>query len=154
MGILMKSFFLFVFFLTVSYSQPHTFLVKKYDKEIELESKIIGQIAHSSVQKDVVLYIPKMTEMERKIYSKIFTLGKNCEESNFIFVKKNIDKSLCNSKEKLFFTNNYKKLLSNKKYYGAFFWSKSRPNIVFIKDRLAKHHIALPKAYTQFIEDL
>jgi len=150
----MKHLILTLILLTFSYSQTYTFLVKKYDKEIELESKIIAKIAESSIKKEIVIFIPEMTDMEKNIYSKIFTIGKNCEESNFIFVKKNIEKNICQNKNKLYFTNNYKKLLSNKEYFGAFFWSKSRPNIVFIKNRLAQHNISLPSSYEQFVEDL
>ena len=151
----MKILILLFLILSVSYSQSYTFLVNKYDKELELESKIIAKIAESCVLKKVVLYIPKMTKMEEKIYSKTFTLGKSCKDSNFIFVKKNADeKEICKNENKLYFTNNYKKLLKNKKFFGAFFWSKSRPNIVFIKNRLIERKISLPNSYKQFIEDL
>lgn len=150
----MKHLILTLILLSFSYSQTYTFLVNKYNKEIELESKIIKKIAESSVGKDIVLFIPEMTESEKNIYSKIVKIAKNCKEANFIFVKKNIDKDLCKSENKLYFTNNYKKLLSNEKYVGAFFWSKSRPNIVFIKNRLTKRDISLPNSYQQFIEDL
>jgi len=142
-------------FLSFSYAQSYTFLLNKYDKELELESKIIGKIASSSLSKDIVLFIPKITEAERNIYSKIFTIGLTCEESNFIFVKKNFpEENLCKNANKLYFTNNYKKLLSNNRFFGAFFWSKSRPNIVFIKSRLVKNNISLPNSYKQFVEDL
>ena len=150
----MRYLLLIVLICSFSYSQPYTFLVKEYDKEIELESKILAKIAKSAIHEKVILYIPKITKFEESIYSKLFTISKTCQEANFVFVKKNLDKNLCKNKDKLYFTNNYKKLLSNKKYFGAFFWSKSRPNIVFIKDRLIAHHIHLPNSYTQFVEDL
>jgi len=150
----MKKLLLAILLASFSYAQSYTFIVKKYDKEIELESKIIGEIANSSVKNKVILYIPKITEIEKKVYSKYFTIGKTCAESNFIFEKKNVDEVQCGIKNKLFFTNNYKKLLSDTKYFGAFFWSKSRPNIVFVENRLAKYNISLPSSYKQFIEDL
>jgi len=151
----MKTLLFILISLSFSYAQTYTFLLDKYDKEVELESKIIRKIAESSISKRIVLFIPQITDKEKDIYSKIFKLGKNCNESNFVFIKKNIeDKNLCLNENKLYFTNNYKKLLSNNKYFGAFFWSKSRPNIVFIKNRLMKHKITLPNSYKQFIEDL
>ncbi|MGB5867230.1 MAG: hypothetical protein WBG69_05070 [Arcobacteraceae bacterium] len=151
----MKVIILFFMVLSFSYSNTYTFLVNKYDKEVELESKIIENIATASLKEKVILFIPEITENERKIYKKLFRLGKTCEESNFIFVKKNIDKNvICQDKRKLYFTNNYKKLLSNGDYFGAFFWSKSRPNIVFIKNRLHQNNISLPDSYSQFIEDI
>jgi len=156
MGILMRNLILIIALFSLSYSDTYTFLVNKYDKEMELESKIIKKITNITVKQKVVLFIPKITKSEVKFYSKLFTLSNNCEEANFIFVKKNITKdSLCKNKSgKLYFTNNYKKLLNNKDYFGAFFWSKSRPNIVFIKKRLDKMLISLPNSYKQFVEDI
>lgn len=150
----MKTFIILLTLFSFSYSETYTFLVNKYDKEIELEAKIIAKIATSSVNQKIKLYIPEITEVEKKIYSDYFMLSSTCENSNFVFVKKSIEnKKLCKGTNKLFFTNNYQKLLTDKKYYGAFFWNKSRPNIVFIKDRLQQKKIVLPKSYEQFIED-
>lgn len=151
----MKIFILILTIFSLSYSGQHTFLIDKYDEEMELEAKIIFDIAtSSSSNKEIKLFIPKITDMEKKIYSKYFTLSENCEASNFVFVNKIIEnQKLCGVENRLFFTNNYKKLLSDNKYYGAFFWQKSRPNIVFIKNRLEQTNILLPKSYSQFIED-
>lgn len=150
----MKIFILILTLFSLSYSGQHTFLVDKYDEEMELEAKIISDIATSSVGREIKLFIPKISDMEKKIYSKYFTLSEDCEASNFVFVNKTIEnQTLCGTKDRLFFTNNYKKLLSDNKYYGAFFWHKSRPNIVFIKNRLEQANILLPKSYSQFVED-
>ena len=155
MGILMKSLILILSIISSLFSSSqYTFLVNEYDKEIELEAKIIAKIAKSSLNEDIRLFIPNITNMEKRVYSKYFLLTKTCENSNFVFVKNNKeDINSCSQENKLFFTNNYKKLLSNRKYFGAFFWNKSRPNIVFIKARLTKEHIKLPKDYDQFVED-
>lgn len=150
----MKKFIFLLTILSFSYATPYTFLVDKYDKEMELEAKILFDIATSSIHKEIRLFIPDISEAERKIYSQYFILSKSCETSNFVFVNKTIEnEKLCDSSNRLFFTNNYRKLLSDNKYYGAFFWNKSRPNIVFIKNRLDKIDVSLPKTYTQFIED-
>jgi len=151
----MKGFIILFISIFFTYSNGYTFLVDKYDKEIELESKIILNIAEVSLHEKVKLFIPHITISERDVYSKIFTLTKTCDKSNFVYVKtENNEDDLCMDKNKLYFTNNYKKLLSNDKYFGAFFWSKSRPNIVFIKSRLNREHLSLPQNYQQFIEDL
>jgi hypothetical protein len=146
-----------LYFLILSFgisSSQYTFLVNSYDKEIDLEAKIISKIATSSLKEKIKLFIPKITDTERKVYSKYFTLSKTCDDSNFVYIKKDVENiSLCSENNKLFFTNNYKKLLNDKKFFGAFFWSKSRPNIVFVKARLDKEHITLPQSYSQFIED-
>ena len=105
-------YLLFLFILvTFSYSEQYTFLVNKYDKEIELEAKIISSIATSSLNKDVKLFIPAISNNEKEIYSEFFTLVDTCSNANFVFVKKSTDiSSLCGSAKKIFFTNNYQRL--------------------------------------------
>jgi len=151
----MKSLLLLFCFFSFSYSEQYTFLVNKYDKEIELEAKIIANIAISSVNENIKLFIPEISNNEKKIYSKFFTLVNTCSNANFVFVKKTIKISpSCNQDKKIFFTNNYRRLLKEPIYIGAFFWSKSRPNITFIKDRLIQQNVKLSNDYKKFIEDI
>jgi len=155
MGILMKIIILIFTILSFVNAQSYTFLLKKYNKQIELESKIVFNIADSIIKEKIKLFIPQITKQEIDVYSKLFLLEAHCEKANFIFVKNDIDdKNLCIGHNKIYFTNNYNRLLSSEKYIGAFFWSKSRPNIVFIKDRMLRKNITLPVSYKQFIEDL
>ncbi len=150
----MKKLLLILTLISFSFAEQYTFLVKKYDKEIELEAKIIANIANSTNEGNIKLFIPKITELEKKIYSKYLKVVDNCESSNFVFIKNKINKPQnCQNSNRVFFTNNYRKLLNKDMYIGAFFWSKSRPNIVFIKNRLDKKNIKLPNSYAQFIED-
>ncbi|MBP1681489.1 MAG: hypothetical protein H6Q35_1828 [Proteobacteria bacterium] len=150
----MRVFILLLTLLAFSSAENYTFLVQPYSKEMELEAKIIAEIATSSVREKIELFIPHMSEMEEKIYSRYFKLSSKCETANFVFVNKAVENEiLCDNTNRLFFTNNYRKLLSDEKYYGALFWNKSRPNIVFIKKRLEKRAIELPKTFDQFIEN-
>lgn len=150
----MKALMVFFTFIALAFGEQYTFLVNPYDKEVELEAKIISNIAQASTGNKINLFIPEISQSEKEIYANFFTLVDNCSEANFVFVKKqvNID-VVCQENNKLFFTNNYQKLLSDNRYYGAFFWNKSRPNIVFIKQRLEDKHISLSSEYQQFIED-
>ncbi|ARU47704.1 hypothetical protein FA592_09665 [Sulfurospirillum diekertiae] len=151
----MKRLILLLTFFGLLSAENYTFLVQPYSKEIELEAKIISEIATSSLHEEIKLFIPNMSEMEKKVYSQYFTLTQKCETSNFVFVNKTVDReTLCDNTKRLFFTNNYRKLLSDDKYYGALFWNKSRPNIVFIKNRLDKKAIVLPSTFNQFIEGI
>ena len=136
-------------------AQDYTYLIDEYDKVVDLEAKIVIKIANDIIKKEKIkLYIPNIKDIDRKVYSKKVLIVDSCNEANFIFVKYKANLKGCsNISKKLIFTNNYKKLLKNKKYIGAFFWSKSRPNIIFIKDRLAKNKIALSNEYKQFIEE-
>jgi len=150
----MRIIILTLAFISLAFSSQYTFLVKEYDKEIDLEAKIIVKIAKNSIKDKIKLFIPNISNVEKNIYSKYFTLSESCESSNFVFVKKaNNNDILCSENNKLFFTNNYRRLLSDKRFYGAFFWNKSRPNIVFIKRRLKQRNIKLPSDYEQFVED-
>ena len=153
----MKNIIFLISLVTFSFANQYTFLVDKYDKEIELEAKIISNIAIASSKNEVKLFIPRITSTEKNIYSTFFTLVSTCDDANFVFVKRNFEiDSLCEDKmnDKLFFTNNYQKLLNKDKFIGAFFWNKSRPNIIFIKNRLAKQNIKLSNDYEKFIEDI
>ncbi len=150
----MKILILLLTIFSFSYSNQYVFLVNKYDKEIELEAKIISKIATASLREIAKIYIPNISKQEQEIYSKYFNLAKDCESANFVFDKKGSIDSSCKNFKKLFFTNNYKRLISNDKYYGAFFWNKSRPNIVFVKQRLKDNKIVLSDEYAQYIEEL
>jgi len=151
----MRALTLFFMLFSFSYADQYTFLMDKYDKEIELEAKILFKIATVSTRGDITLFIPEMTPVEAKVYGKFFTLTPDCQGANFVFVNKTTTDTIpCNASGKLFFTNNYKKLLSDRKFFGAFFWAKSRPNIVFLKNRLAVQNITLPQAYDHYTEEL
>jgi hypothetical protein len=148
--------FIFSYNLCFSYSDQYTYLVDNYDKEIEIEAKIISNIAKSSIKDEIKLYIPNISNLERDAYSKFINLVDNCEDANFIFLKKDIKiNSLCknDNSNKLIFTDNYEKLLNDNRYLGAFFWNKSRPNITFVKNRLENKKIKLSLDYEKFIED-
>lgn len=149
----MKIIILLFTILSFAYAKQYVFMINKYDKEIDLEAKIISKIAKSSLKSDIKLYIPNISKQEKEIYSKYFSLSNDCESANFVFDKNRPMHSKCDNTKRLYFTNNYKKLLLDKKYYGAFFWNKSRPNIVFFKQRLKAKNIKLAKEYAQFIED-
>lgn len=147
----------FILFLLIIISftnaRNYTYLLNDYNEEVELESKIVTNIAKEILKSDVKIYIPNATSEDENIYSKFTKVVNECNEANFIFVKYPYDINKCENDDAIFFTNNYKKLISNDLYIGAFFWSKSRPNIAFKKDRLNKCHIVLSKSYIQFIED-
>lgn len=153
----MKIIIVLISLISFSFSNQYTFLVDKYDKEMELEAKIILNIAKASIKDEIKLFIPKISNIEIDIYSQFFTLVNSCNNANFIFIKGNfdLDKS-CEDKvsNQLVFTNNYKKLLKNDRYVGALFWNKSRPNIIFVKDRLLAKNIKLSADYEKFIEDI
>ncbi len=148
-------FLVFSFFSFLNCSENYTFLLKEYNKEIELEAKIISNIAKNLIPKKdkLSIFIPEITDLEKSIYSEPFYIVNNCNDADFIYLRNNSDLESCNIHNKIYFTNNYDSLLKNDKFIGAFFWSKSRPNIVFVKNRLNKNNIKLPEIYEKFIEE-
>ncbi|WP_373070592.1 hypothetical protein [Sulfurimonas sp.] len=138
---------------SLMYSKQNVFMLDKYDKEVELEAKIVSKIASDSLGEKPNIYIPDISAKEKAIYSKYCNVSNNCKSANFIFDKKGLDGNDCGLKQKVYFTNNYKKLVSNSRYIGAFFWNKSRPNIVFVKRRLKQNGVNLSNEYNQYIED-
>ncbi len=152
----MKILLLLYIIISFSFSDQYVFLIDKYDKEIELEAKIVSKIALSSIveSKRIKLFIPNISKQEKEIYSNYFDLTEDCKTANFIFDNKAGFDGECKKSNKLFFTNNYKRLIDDDKFYGAFFWSKSRPNIVFIKQRLEENNVKLSKEYLKYIEDM
>jgi len=140
----------------IVFAQNYTYLIGKYSKETELEAKIVIKIAKDMIpNKKIKLFIPDMKELDQQIYSKNITIVKTCTKADFIFVKYGELSQCKNDTQKHYIlTNNYRKLIHDPEFLGAFFWSKSRPNIVLVKTRLTKRNIQLPKEYDQFIEDL
>jgi len=150
----MKILIILFTLFTLAYSQQRVFVLDKYDKEIELEAKIVSKIANESLRENIKIYIPNISDQEKKIYSKYFEVSVDCESANFVFDKSGLGNNACKNLDKLYFTNNYRRLMSKSRYFGAFFWNKSRPNIVFVKQRLKKNGINLSAEYNQFIEEI
>lgn len=150
----MKHLILWFALLAFSFANQYTFLVNKYNKDLELEAKIISTVAQLLIKKNPTIYMPNMSEDEQKVYKVYFKIAATCEEANFVYIKTNNEiESSCLSSKRFFFTNNYRMLLNNKLFNGAFFWSKSRPNIVLVKERLAQKGVVVPKKYEQFVEE-
>jgi hypothetical protein len=150
----MKILLVLLTLFSLSFSNQNVFMLDEHDKELELEAKIISKISNEILKKRAKLYIPDISKTEKKIYSNYFELTKSCKNADFVFDKYGLKNNDCGSDKKVYFTNNYKKLISNRNYIGAFFWNKSRPNIVFAKQRLDKDGILLSYKYEKYIEDI
>jgi hypothetical protein len=149
----MKHLILWFGLIAFSFANQYTFLVNQYNKDLELEAKIISTVAQLLIKKKPTIYMPNMSEDEQKAYGAYFKIASSCKQANFVYIKTNNDiESSCSTSKRFFFTNNYRMLLNNKLFNGAFFWSKSRPNIVLVKERLAKKGVVVPKKYEQFVE--
>jgi hypothetical protein len=153
--VILKKLFIFFFIPLILYGENYTYLIDAYTKEAEFEAKIVTKIAEDIlVNKMLKLYIPHSNNLDKKIYSQNTILVDSCEKANFVFIKYEGTNNCLKNNTPFLLTNNYKKLIKNPNYIGAFFWSKSRPNIVLVKNRLMKKNIQLSSEYDQFIEDL
>lgn len=131
----------------------YTYLLDEYSDEIKQEAVIVTKMARDMLSdKAIKLYIPKATKLEHEIYSQMVVVVDSCEEANFIFVKHNERPSCRGVDEKIILTNNYKHLSNDSACIGAFYWSKSRPNIVLLDDRLKSKNIKLSNGYDKYIE--
>jgi hypothetical protein len=154
-AVLIRVLILLTIFTPFVWANNYTYLVEEYTKETELEAQIVLKIAKDIIQDDTIkLFIPDISSLEKRIYTKETTLVDSCKEANFIFVKSDQKLQCTQDSDQFILTNNYRQLRNNENFIGAFFWSKSRPNIVLVKQRLFEKNINLPNEYQQFIEDL
>jgi hypothetical protein len=153
-GVLMKILLILLTLFSLGFAEQKVFMLDGYDKEIELEAKIVHKISSDIFKRRANIYIPDISEKSKEIYSKYFDISKSCFDADFVFDKNNLSEQECIGAKTIYFTNNYRRLMSSPKYIGAFFWNKSRPNIVFIKDRLDKKRIYLSSEYKKYIEDI
>lgn len=80
---------------------------------------------------------------------RVKTVSKLSDANLLIITKRKDIKS-----DKLKFTTSYPLLLHyEKSAIGGFYWQKGRPNILFLKSNLQKHHISLPESMHEYIED-
>lgn len=56
-------------------------------------------------------------------------------------------------KKPILFATDYRFLKRSDDIIGAFYWRKGRSQLLFIKDRLDRHHILLPREYKDFLVD-
>ena len=95
-------------------------------------------------------------------YSKQIILSKRLEDADIVLIteertlKSVLKKMKVNKGKKkmpILFVTKYKFLKSSEDILGASYWSKGRSQLLFIKNRLDKRFIVLPRAYRKFTID-
>ena len=81
-----------------------------------------------------------------------FEVVSDFEEADLIIIKNNFA-SLDKYKNKHIFVLDYNLLSKIPNSFGAFFWKKGRPNIVFIKSRLDEQKLQLASELEPYIEE-
>jgi len=59
-----------------------------------------------------------------------------------------------NDKKPILFVTDYKLLEKSENIVGAIYWRKGRSQLLFLKNRLKKNNIELPKKYQKFIIEI
>ena len=122
-----------------------------YADDVKLASSIFNTIVSSIThKKNAAVYLYYDIESVSRYPDKLQVV-KDCSIADVVLLSsiKDIPKE-CESE--ILFGTRYSHL-KNKNVIGAFFWQKGRPNILFYRDRLAKHHIKLDKSFDKYIEN-
>ncbi len=124
--------------------------------ESESTLKIYHNIFSSIMHKmSYTVYTDKKSYYDIFLKSNKIILTNNPEAADILLItKKETLKKLKNHPPKgLIFTTNYTLLSHTKNIIGAFYWRKGRSQLLFIKNRLKKYGVTLPKKYTRYIID-
>ncbi len=129
--------------------------IEKLPEEIQLEVKILEKISIDISKKDKVnVFVLGYNPKYLRKYSKVFKIVQDCSIADIIIAKENDDNILAQCPRNVpGIALNYALLKEDEIFIGALFWYKGRPNLVFIKSRLEKFRINLPKSYSKFIEE-
>ncbi|MFA6137556.1 MAG: hypothetical protein WC667_05655 [Sulfurimonas sp.] len=76
-------------------------------------------------------------------------ISSNCHDADIVYASEFSDKCA----EKPLFTDNYKTFKNSENSIGAFYWSKGRPNILFLKYRLERHGLRLSEELEKYEMD-
>lgn len=69
----MRALILMLTLISFATSDQYTFLINKYNKEMELEAKIIANIATLATKGEIKLFIPNISKVEKR-YIRKFSL--------------------------------------------------------------------------------
>jgi hypothetical protein len=119
----------------------------------ELEAKIISQIAQTFL-KEPKIFIAEAEEKISPYFSKDLSIEINCNNANFIYIKKGsqFDINSCEHKNKIIFTNDKYIFKNNEDIFGAFYWFKSRPNVKLSSKKAKSLDIEIPDDYLKFVD--
>jgi len=120
--------------------------------DIKTEQKIYTLIIHSLLPQKKEIKVWCDDKAKKELIDSIPKVRYilNPENADFLLLSKNQKIQTKGVK----FVTNLKLLEAGKdSVVGGFFWQKGRPNILFLKKNLQKHHIKLPKSMQEYIEE-
>lgn len=81
-----------------------------------------------------------------------FHIVENCDDSVVVLLGKNLDDLPYVCQDKPIFSTSYRYFKTSANSFGAFYWSKGRPQIRFKKLALEKFHLQLPKNFRKYVK--
>lgn len=151
----MKLFFFILLFISPLISK-NIYLIQSSSNIDELEAKIISQVASAFI-KNPKIYISGGNLQLNSFLKKYSKVEYNCEEANFVYIKKdsneNLNISRCSVKKRVLFTDDKNIFKNNQNVIGAFYWFKSRPNIVLSSNRTKQLNMVIPTSYERFVDN-
>jgi len=118
--------------------------------DVDTASKIFNKIFTAIFPSQVVrVYTPSSEYYEVIQKAKKLTLVHTSNSADISLITSL--KELYSREHQLIFTTEISVLRSSQNSIGAFYWEYGRPKIIFIKPRLDKHNIKLPKNFHKYI---
>jgi hypothetical protein len=123
-----------------------------YGSDLKIEEKIYDLILHTLLPQHKTIKVWCEDSSKEQIFKEI--KGVKCidtpQKADFLL----LSRSRMIDAKGLKFVTSYKLLEEDQKSaVGGFFWQKGRPNILFLRSNLEKHHIVLPSSMQEYIED-
>lgn len=115
------------------------FVVSLYGESAE--SKIMKLIFNSIFQKESLMVFVDSEQKSTIIKDAGFTVAPSCSKADVVYAGKLLQ--VCPKKP--IFTDNYETFKNNENVFGAFYWSKGRPNIMFDSNRMENLNLKLPE---------
>jgi len=115
------------------------------------EAKIIQYIIKNINNNTIHKILTDDFNLKNSLKNLGYTMVNNAKDADFIILKYK-HKLNKNSNGKVFVLR-YELLNEMPQSFGAFYWQKGRPNIVFISPRVKKEHIKLSKELQEYEEE-
>jgi len=113
---------------------------------VSSESKIIKLIFTSLLNKsEISVYVEELPKKEI-VKEAGFSIANICSKADIVYASK----ILLGCEEKPLFTDSYMSFLNEENAIGAFYWKKGRPNILFLRHRVEKFQLHMPKKLQKY----
>ncbi|MEA3373523.1 MAG: hypothetical protein U9Q62_07520 [Campylobacterota bacterium] len=121
-----------------------------FASDAELAAKIHLSIAKECTKKqNPKIYLHG--DIKELRHNSTITTTLKCEEADFV-IASTIQNLPDSCRGKLLFATRYKVFKKHPEVFGAFFWQKGRPNIIFDALSLKEHNLTLHPSFNKYIE--